>query len=87
VPEYLPARNISDIEESMELLNGIAEKRTIPFLDYDTKKITSINTDTGMFSDAIHLNEKGSDAFSKLLRDDLEFLSKRKTLYGGGPSI
>jgi hypothetical protein len=87
VPEYLPARNISDIEESMQLLNGIAEKRRILFLDYDTKKITSINTDTGMFSDAIHLNEKGSDAFSKLLRDDLEFLSKRKTLYGGGPSI
>jgi lysophospholipase L1-like esterase len=87
VPEYLPVRDASDIQENMQLLNRIAEKRNIPFLDYDTKRITSINTDASMFSDSIHLNEKGSDVFSKLLKDDLEFLLKRKTLYGGGHSI
>jgi hypothetical protein len=32
-----------------------------------------------MFSDWVHLNEKGSDAFSKLLRGDLDFLLKQKT--------
>lgn len=73
-PEYLPARDASDIDKHMQLLNSMAEKRKIPFLDYDTKRITSINTDASMFSDSIHLNEKGSDAFSKLLKDDLEFL-------------
>jgi len=87
VPGYFPARNSSNIEESMKLINEIAEKRKILFLDYDTKKITNINTDPSMFSDWIHLNEKGSDAFSKLLRGDLEFLLKRKTIYDRGPLI
>jgi hypothetical protein len=79
VPGYLPARDPLNIEESMHLLNKIAEERKILFLDYDTKKITSINTDPTMFSDWVHLNEKGSDAFSKLLRGDLDFLLKQKT--------
>jgi lysophospholipase L1-like esterase len=84
IPGYLPARHDENIKEGMEVLNRIAEVRSIPFLDYDTKKITSINTDPSMFSDWIHLNEKGSDAFSKLLRDDLEVLSKGKTLCARG---
>jgi hypothetical protein len=79
-PGYLHSRNASNIEASMQLLNKIAEERKILFLDYDTKKITNINTDHSMFSDWIHLNEKGSDAFSKLLRSDLEFLLKQKTV-------
>jgi hypothetical protein len=78
VPGYLPARNASNIEESMQLLNKIAEERKIPFLDYDTKRITNINTDPSMFSDWVHLNEKGSDAVSKLLKGDIEFLLKKK---------
>jgi hypothetical protein len=71
VPGYLPARNACNIEESMQLLNKIAEERKIPFLDYDTKRITNINTDPSMFSDWVHLNEKGSDAFSMRLQSDL----------------
>ena len=78
VPGYLPARDAANIEESMQLLNRIAEKRKIPFLDYDTKRITNINTDPSMFSDWVHLNEKGSDAFSKLLKDDMDFLLKSR---------
>ncbi len=85
-PEYLPARNVSDIEESMQFLDGIAEKRKIPFLDYDTKRITNINTDTSMFSDSIHLSEKGSDVFSKLLKGDLDFLLARKVIQNRAPS-
>jgi hypothetical protein len=84
-PGYLHARDASNIEESMKLINKIAEKRKIPFLDYDTKRITSINTDTSMYSDSIHLNEKGSDAFSKLLKDDIESFLKQKVARERGP--
>jgi lysophospholipase L1-like esterase len=87
IPGYLPARHDENIRESMEILNRVAKERKIPFLDYDTKKITNINTDRSMFADWIHLNEKGSDAFSQLLRNDLDFLLKRKTAYGRGASI
>jgi hypothetical protein len=83
VPGYLPARETSNIAESMQLLRRIAEQRKIPFLDYDTKTITNINTDPSMFSDWIHLNEKGSDAFSKLLRADLNSLFNGKAAKHG----
>ncbi len=86
VPGYLPARNPSNIEEGNRLINKIAEKRKIHFLDYDTRKITNINTDPSMFSDWIHLNEKGSDAFSKLLKGDLEPLLKQRSAEERGPS-
>jgi hypothetical protein len=78
IPGYLPARHDANILEGMQLLHKIAQDRKILFLDYDTKKITNINTDPSMFSDWLHLNEKGSDAFSKLLKSDLDFLSKQK---------
>jgi len=81
VPGYLPARNSSNIGESVQLLHKIAEGRKIPFLDYDTKRITDINTDPSMFSDWVHLNEKGSDAFSKLLKDDVGSLLKKQMVY------
>ncbi|HMK52203.1 MAG TPA: SGNH/GDSL hydrolase family protein [Thermodesulfobacteriota bacterium] len=86
-PGYLPARDDSNIEEGMKLLNRIAEERKIPFLDYDTKRITNINTDPSMFSDWLHLNEKGSDAFSKLLRGDLESVLKEKSAEASRSSI
>jgi lysophospholipase L1-like esterase len=68
-------------------LNKIAKERKIPFLDYDTKRITNINTDPSMFSDWIHLNEKGSDAFSELLKSDLEFVLKQRPAEERGPSV
>ena len=86
IPGYLPARDPSNIEKTMQLLNKIAEERRIPFLDYDTKTITNINTDPSMFSDWIHLNEKGSDAFSRLLRSNLSFLFNGNTAKRSGPS-
>ena len=86
-PGYLPARDDSNIEEGMQLLNKIAEERKIPFLDYDTKRITNINTDPSMFSDWIHLNEKGSDAFSELLKSGLEFVLKQRPAEERGPSV
>ncbi len=85
VPGYLPVRSASDISESMELIHKIAEKRGISFLDYETERKTSINTNPSLFSDWIHLNEKGSDVFSKLLKSDLEFLLKQKEAKEGAP--
>jgi lysophospholipase L1-like esterase len=87
VPGYLPSRSGSNIEESMKLINEIAEKRRILFLDYDTKRITNINTDRSMFSNWVHLNEKGSDAFSKLLKSDLELLLRRGSAEDRGLSV
>jgi hypothetical protein len=87
VPGYLPARDSSNIEESMKLINEIAEKRKILFLDYDTKRITNINTDPSMYSDWIHLNEKGSDAFSKLLKGDIASLLKQRMAGDRGPHL
>jgi hypothetical protein len=86
-PGYLPARDASNIEESMKLINQIAEKRKILFLDYETEKITDINTDPSMFSDWIHLNEKGSDAFSKMLKGDIAALLKQKMAGDRGPQL
>jgi hypothetical protein len=78
IPGYLPARDDADISESIQLIHKIAEERDIPFLDYETERVTAINTDPSMFSDWIHLNEKGSEAFSKLLESDLELLLKER---------
>jgi lysophospholipase L1-like esterase len=87
IPGYLPARDPNNIQESIELIHKIAEERKIPFLDYETKRITGLNTDPSLFSDWVHLNGKGSDAFSKLLKSDLEFLLKqRKTKQGTPPT-
>jgi hypothetical protein len=85
VPGYLPAQNFSNIEESMRLINRIAEERKIPFLDYNTKRIPNINTDPSMFADWLHLNERGSDAFSRLLKGDIESFLKQKAASGRDP--
>jgi hypothetical protein len=86
VPGYLPEREGANISESMELLHKISEERGIFFLDYETKRITNINTDPSMFSDWVHLNEKGSDAFSRLLKSDLDFLPKQRIAKDREPS-
>jgi hypothetical protein len=86
VPGYLPEREAANISESMELLHKISEERGIFFLDYETKRITNINTDPSMFSDWVHLNEKGSDAFSKLLKSDLDFLLQQRIAKDREPS-
>lgn len=76
-PGYLYAREDQHIAHNVRLLREIAEQRGIPFLDYETKRISSINTNPELFADWTHMNEKGSHAFSELLRQDLEDLLKR----------
>jgi len=74
VPTYLYGFDSSTLSENTQLLKKIAEERKIPFLDYETEKRTAINTNPAFFSDAAHLNGKGSETFSKLLKKDLDGL-------------
>lgn len=85
IPGYLPSRDLDNIQESMDLIHQIAEERSLPFLDYETQRITGLNTNPNLFSDWVHLNGKGSDAFSELLKSDLELLSKQKKIKWGPP--
>jgi hypothetical protein len=74
VPAYLPGREYADVSGGMQLLKRIAGERKIPFLDYETERPSAINMDRELFSDWTHLNEKGSTAFSTLLKKDLDGL-------------
>jgi lysophospholipase L1-like esterase len=85
IPGYLPARDPDNIQESIALIHKIAEEKGIPFLDYETERITDLNTDPSLFSDWVHLNGRGSDAFTKLLKSDLELLLEQKKTKQGTP--
>jgi len=74
VPGYRYGFDSSAIKENTQLLKKIAEARKIPFLDYETERVSAINMNEALFSDCAHLNGKGSEAFSKLLKKDLEGL-------------
>jgi len=77
IPGYLYSREAQNILKNVQLIKGIAEKRGIPFLNYETERISSINMNDDLFADWIHMSEEGSEAFSKLLKQDLEVLLKR----------
>jgi len=83
IPDYIPGRDSSTMERNMDLIQKIAKERSIPFLNYETERVTEINYNRDYYVDWAHLNGKGSEAFSKLLRDDFEtqgllkLLSKR----------
>ena len=72
IPDYIPGRNSSTLERNMELIQKIAKERNIPFLNYETERVTEINYNRNYYVDWAHLNGKGSEAFSKLLRSDFE---------------
>ena len=74
VPGYHPGYDLARVSNNVQLLKKMAEERKIPFLDYDLERVTPINYESRFFSDVGHLNEKGSDTFSKLLKKDLEEL-------------
>ena len=72
IPDYIPGRESSTMEKNMELIQKIARERNIPFLNYETERVTEINYNRDYYVDWAHLNGKGSEAFSKLLRSDFE---------------
>lgn len=74
MPEYLEGSNSNDIETKMQQLNLIAKDRAILFYNYNTLKKTSLNFDKTLYKDWGHLNEKGAEKFSQLLKMDINSL-------------
>ena len=70
-PEYLPGRDAPQFDRMVKIIQGIADERNIPFLNYNTDLKSEINTDYTCYSDWGHLNDKGAHLFSKKLYDDL----------------
>jgi hypothetical protein len=82
-PSYLYCRDDQNISKNVQFLKGIAEKRRIPFLNYETERISPINTNPDLFADWTHMSEKGSEAFSKQLCHDLRKLLRKEIDRGG----
>jgi len=72
IPDYIPGRDSDTIQTSINLIGKIAAERRIPLLDYENNRVTGINYNKDYYGDWTHLNEKGSEVFSKMLRDDFE---------------
>ena len=83
IPDYIPGRDSSTMERNMEVIQKIAKERNIPFLNYETERVTEINYNRNYYVDWAHLNGKGSEAFSKLLRSDFESQGYLKLLSRG----
>ena len=71
-PEYLPGRNAPQFDELTDELTYIAIERGIPFLNYNRELASDLNSDKTAYSDWGHLNDKGAQAFSKALYEDLK---------------
>lgn len=78
IPEY--GANQKDYAQikSFQYLDSFAIKNGVSFLNYNLGKLTFISEDTSYFADWGHLNEKGSIAFSRILRDDLRQILKNR---------
>lgn len=78
IPEYLPGRENNG--QNRELLHRIAEERGIPYIDYNTDRITEVNYDASAFLDWGHMSEEGSRKFTILLKADLERLASLQSV-------
>lgn len=75
-PEYIEGQNyILNRDEIMAVYTSIAQKHSIPFLDYSND---SLCFNKEYFYNASHLNALGSELFTKTLAHDIQalFLSK-----------
>ncbi|MDR1744015.1 MAG: hypothetical protein LBR48_09400 [Dysgonamonadaceae bacterium] len=71
-PIYIElTKKIKNLEGMYEMYDSIATKHHIPILDYN---FSPISQDTAYFFNAMHLNKKGSELFSKQLAHDLDSL-------------
>lgn len=70
-PEYLPQ---SGEHPENQTLQGIADRRKIPFLNYNGSLRGDLNTDIESFVDWGHLNEEGAQKFGERLNRDLRAL-------------
>jgi len=57
---------------ALNYLDSFAQKNGLPFLNYNLGNRCPINDDKDLFTDWGHLNDKGSELFSVILRKDLD---------------
>lgn len=77
-PEYIEGQNfIKNRDSILKMYQSIAKVHDIPFLDY-SKDTICFNKD--YFYNAMHLNKKGSELFTKTLSKDLKELEAIKQL-------
>ena len=72
MPDYIPGRESDSLRDCTALIKRISERRKIPFIDYESDRVTEINYNRDYYVDWAHLNTRGSEAFSKQLRSDFE---------------
>ena len=73
-PEYGSKKEEYEKIIAFNYLDSFAQKNGIPFLNYNLEKRYPINDDKELFTDWGHLNDKGSQLFSAILRKDLDSL-------------
>ena len=70
IPEFGDIDNYKN-KKTFDFFNEIANKHSVPILNYNIDKRSMINQQRAYYSDWMHLNGKGSSEFSKLLSRDL----------------
>jgi hypothetical protein len=74
VPEYIEAINTTESTNAtavLDLYNSLSEKYNFPFLDYSRDTICN---NIEYFYNALHLNSRGADLFTKKLARDIDLL-------------
>lgn len=80
-PNYIPGRVMRGVDTNA-LLRKLAEAKGIPLLNYNEERASKINYTPDYYADYAHMNETGSNTFSKILKTDLEEILK-----GASPSL
>lgn len=71
-PEYNIDPKEYKLSEAMAIINTVAEKYNIPFINYNTiHRCPEISNNLDNFSDWGHMSQSGSIVFSKMLEKDL----------------
>ncbi len=73
-PEYIPGWGSINVINQNLIIENIANKYQIPFLNYNGDRVSEINYNKDLFADPGHLNKEGSTRFSKLLGNNIETL-------------
>jgi hypothetical protein len=68
-PEHLKSREIDP--KYQEEVDSLARELNVPYLNYNTDRVSPVFEDVSLFIDWAHLNEKGAQTFSAILAQDL----------------
>ncbi len=76
-PEYGGSREIYEAMPAYHVLDSLCRINLIPFYSYNIKRRSFINENRNLFTDWDHLNSKGSQLFSNMLKNDLKTIIRR----------